>query len=309
MESPPRLALSPIGIWTGALDMVPAAEAQELAAELEQLGYGAIWLPEVAGRDVMVHLALLLSATQRLVGATGIASIWARDAVTMTGGVKGLTEAFPERVLLGLGVSHHTLVEELRGHQYERPLAAMRTYLDAMDKAPYSAFRPTTPVRRVLAALGPKMLALSRGADRRGPHLLGSPGAHRAGQEADGGGAARSAPSRRCCSRATRTRAREIGRAHTGVYVRLPNYQNNLRRLGFSDEDFDEGGSDRVVDAIVAWGDEQAIVDRVRAQFDAGADHVCVQPLPGRPREVPAEQWRALAPALRELAGSVAGRA
>src|ERR1700722_6961101 len=156
-----RLQLAPIGIWTGALDVVPAAEAQELAAELEELGYGAIWLPEVAGRDVMVHLALLLSVTRKLVGATGIASIWARDAVTMTGGVKGLTEAFPERVLIGLGVSHHTLVEGLRGHQYEKPLAAMRAYLEAMDAAPYTAFRPSTPVHRVLAALGPKMLALS----------------------------------------------------------------------------------------------------------------------------------------------------
>src|ERR1700722_8039118 len=155
------LQLAPIGIWTGALDVVPAAQAQELAAELEELGYGAVWLPEVAGRDVMVHLALLLSATQRLVGATGIASIWARDAVTMTAAVKGLTEAFPERVLVGLGVSHHTLVEDLRGHSYEKPLTAMRAYLDALDKAPYTAFRPTTPVHLALAALQPKMLALA----------------------------------------------------------------------------------------------------------------------------------------------------
>ena len=123
---------------------------------MEELGYGAMWLPEVAGRDVMAHLAMLLSATSTLVGATGIASIWARDAVTMTGGVKGLTEAFPERVLLGLGVSHHTLVEGLRGHEYGKPLEAMRSYLEAMDKSPYTAFRPTTPVHRVLAALRPK---------------------------------------------------------------------------------------------------------------------------------------------------------
>src|SRR5215831_17270741 len=111
MESPSRFALSPIGIWTGALDMVPALQAQELAAELEELGYGAIWLPEVAGRDVFVHLAMLLSSTSRIIGATGIANIWARDAVAMAGATKGLTEAFPERVLIGLGVSHRHLVE------------------------------------------------------------------------------------------------------------------------------------------------------------------------------------------------------
>ncbi len=308
METPPRLSLRPIGVWTGALDMAPAAQAQELAAELEQLGYGAIWLPEVAGRDVMVQLAFLLSATQRLVGATGIASIWARDAVTMTGGVKALTEAFPERVLLGLGVSHHNLVEELRGHRYERPLAAMGAYLDGLDKAPYTAFRPTTPVRRVLAALGPKMLALS--AERTdGAHTYLVPPEHTEQAREQLGAGPLLCAEQAVLLESDPARAREIGRAHTAVYLRLPNYQNNLRRLGFSDEDFVDGGSDRAVDAIVAWGDEQAIVDRVQAHFDAGADHVCVQPLPAKAREVPADQWRTLAPALRGLAELVGARA
>jgi probable F420-dependent oxidoreductase len=255
----------------------------------------------------MVQLALLLSATQRLVGATGIASIWARDAVTMTGGVKGLTEAFPERVLLGLGVSHHNLVQDLRGHQYERPLAAMRTYLDAMDKAPYTAFRPTTPVRRVLAALGPKMLTLS--AERTdGAHTYLVPPEHTEEARKQLGAGPLLCAEQGVLLEGDPARAREIGRAHTAVYVRLPNYQNNLRRLGFGDDDFVDGGSDRLVDAIVAWGDEQVIADRVRAQFDAGASHVCVQPLPAKPREVPAEQWRALAPALQDVAGSLEGR-
>ncbi|HEY3810734.1 MAG TPA: TIGR03620 family F420-dependent LLM class oxidoreductase [Acidimicrobiales bacterium] len=295
------LALPPIGIWTGALDAVPAAQAQELAAELESLGYGAIWLPEVAGRDVMVHLALLLSATERLVGATGIASIWARDAVTMTGGVKGLTEAFPERVLLGLGVSHHTLVEGLRGHTYEPPLASMRAYLEAMDASPYSAFRPTTPVHRVLAALGPKMLALS--AEKTdGAHSYLVPPEHTEMARKELGAGPLLCAEQAVLLESDPDRARQIGRAHTKVYVRLPNYQNNLRRLGYTDEDFADGGSDRVVDAIVAWGDEQVILDRVRAHFDAGADHVCIQALTESPRDVPAEQWRVLAPALGELA-------
>ncbi len=305
MEQQPHLPLAPIGIWTGSLDAVPAAQAQELAAELEELGYGAIWLPEVAGRDVMVHLALLLSATERLVGATGIANIYARDAVTMVGGVKGLTEAFPERVLIGLGVSHHTLVEGLRGHNYGKPLAAMTTYLDAMDKSPYSAFRPTTPVHLALAALGPKMLALA-GARTDGAHTYLVPPEHTVAARKELGGAPALYTEQAVLLESDPARAREIGRAHTGVYVRLPNYQNNLRRLGFADADFENGGSDRVVDAIVAWGDEQAVTDRVRAHFDAGANHVCVQPLAAGPREVPSEQWRRLAPALRELASSVA---
>jgi probable F420-dependent oxidoreductase len=300
----PRLPLAPVGIWTGALDVVPAAQAQELAAELDEIGYGAIWLPEVAGRDVMAHLALLLSAAPRLVGATGIASIWARDAVTMTGGVKGLTEAFPERVLLGLGVSHHNLVEGLRGHVYAKPLEAMRTYLDAMDAAPYTAFRPTTPVHRALAALGPKMLALA--AERTdGAHSYLVPPEHTVLAREELGAGPLLCAEQAVLLETDPARAREIGRAHTAVYVRLPNYQNNLRRFGFADDDFADGGSDRVVDAIVAWGDEQAVLDRVRAHFDAGADHVCIQALVPGAREVPTEQWRALAPALVELGRSV----
>jgi probable F420-dependent oxidoreductase len=292
--------LAPIGVWTGALDAVPAAQAVELAAELESLGYGAVWLPEVAGRDVMAHLAMLLGGTTRLVGATGIASIWARDAVTMTGGVKGLTEAFPERVLLGLGVSHHTLVRDLRGHDYQRPLAAMREYLDAMDRSPYTAFRPTTPVRRVLAALGPKMLALA--AEKTdGAHNYLVPPEHTAAAREVLGAAPLLCTEQAVLLETDPTAAREIGRAHTAIYVRLPNYQNNLLRHGFTPEDFIDGGSDRLVDAIVAWGDEATILARVKAHFDAGANHVCVQALTRGPREVPTEQWRRLAPALLSL--------
>lgn len=241
MQQLSHLPLAPVGIWTAALDVVGAGQAQDLAAELEDLGYGAIWLPEVAGRDVMAHLALLLSSTRRLVGATGIASIWARDAVTMTGGVKGLTEAFPERVLLGLGVSHHTLVEELRGHDYEKPLAAMRTYLDAMDASPYTAFRPTTPVHRMLAALGPKMLALA--AERTdGAHSYLVPPEHTDLARKQLGAGPMLCVEQALLLEADRDRAREIGRAHTSAYVRLPNYQQNLRRLGYADADFVDGG-------------------------------------------------------------------
>ena len=161
VKSTSRFSLPPVGLWTGALDMVPAQRARHLAAELECLGYGAIWVPEVAGRDPFVHLALLLSATDRIVCATGIASIWARDAVTTSCSAKTLTEAFPERVVVGLGASHANLVRDLRGHDYDKPLTAMRAYLDGMERSPYTAYRPETPVRYVLAALRRRILALA----------------------------------------------------------------------------------------------------------------------------------------------------
>jgi probable F420-dependent oxidoreductase len=291
--------LPPIGLWTAALDAVGMGQAQELAAEIEQLGYDVLWIPEVAGRDVMFGLGMLLAATERLIGATGIASIWARDAVTMTGGVNGLTEAFPDRVLLGLGVSHHTLVEDLRGHDYAKPLSAMRAYLERMDAAPYTAKRPTTPVRRVLAALGPKMLALSA-ARAAGAHTYFVTPEHTAGARPILGDGLL------CVEQAVLletdpARARAIAREHMKVYVRLPNYRNNLLRLGFGEDDVDGDGSDRLVDAIVAWGREEDIVARVRAHLDAGADHVCIQALPSDRREVPVRQWRTLGPAVADL--------
>lgn len=279
----PPFRLPPVGIWTGALDGVPASQARELAAEIESLGYGAVWLPEVAGRDVFVHLALLLSATTRLVGAA-----------------KGLAEAFPERALVGLGVSHQTLVEGLRGHVYDRPLTAMREYLERMDAAPYTALRPTTPMRRVLAALGPKMLQLA--AERTdGAHPYFVPPEHTATARQVLGAGPLLCPEQAVLLETDPERARAVGRKHTAIYVATPNYANNLRRLGFTDDDLADGGSDRLVDAIVAWGDVEAVVARVRAHFDAGADHVSIQALGENLREVPVAQWRELAPALTGL--------
>lgn len=295
--------LKGVGIWTSALDNIPSSRAREYAAELEQLGYSALWLPEGAGRDPFVHLALLLSSTRYIVGATGIANIWARDAVAMVEATKALTEAFPERLLAGLGVSHQHLVENLRGHRYGRPLEAMRSYLDRMEAAPYTAFRPATPVRLMLAALGPKMLKLA-GERTLGAHSYFVPPEHtRSARELLGSGPLL------CVEQAVLlesdpARAREIARAHAERYLKAPNYLNNLRRLGFAEEDFKGNGSDRLLDAIVAWGDEKAIVERVKAQFAAGASHVCVQALPDTPRGVPDKQWRALAPALTPLAAA-----
>lgn len=217
--------------------------------------------PQVAGRDPFVQLALILSATTTFVGATGIANIWGRDAVTMTGAVKGLTEAFPERMLLGLGVSHHTLVESLRGHSYERPLAAMRSYLDAMDAAPYTSQRPSTPVRRVLAALGPKMLELAaERADGAHPYFVTPE--HTAEARRILGPSPLLCPEQAVLLETDPDQARAVARTHTKVYLALPNYTNSLIRLGFAAEELLDGGSDRVVDAIVAWGD----VERIRSR-------------------------------------------
>jgi probable F420-dependent oxidoreductase len=298
-----RFAIPPIGVWTGTLDVLPAAQAQEQAAELEELGYGAVWLPEVAGRDPFVHLALLLSQTERLIGATGIANIWGRDGVAMAGAVKALTEAFPERVLVGLGVSHQPLVEGLRGHTYDKPLAAMRAYLDKMDSSPYIGMRPTTPVRRVLAALRPKMLELA--AEKTdGAHPYFVPPEHTEAARKVLGPEPLLCPEQTVLLETDPARAREIGRGFTKTYVVLPNYANNLRLFGFDDEDFADGGSDRLVDAIVAWGTVDDVLARVRAHFDAGADHVCVQAISSDPRSAPVDQWRELAAPLRELASS-----
>jgi probable F420-dependent oxidoreductase len=149
-----------VGIWTFALDLQPAAKAQAAAAEIEALGYGAIWIPEALGREAFTNSALLLAGTRRIAVATGIANIWARDAMAMAAAQKTLAEAYADRFLLGIGVSHAPLVG-MRGHEYGKPLSAMRSYLDAMDSAPFMAAAPATPPQRVIAALAPKMLQLA----------------------------------------------------------------------------------------------------------------------------------------------------
>jgi probable F420-dependent oxidoreductase len=288
--------LGRIGIWTAVLDQHPAARAQEAAAEIESLGYGALWIPEAVGREAFTSSALLLAGTGRLVVATGIANIWVRDATAMAAAQKTLAEAYPGRFLLGMGVSHAPLVG-MRGHDYGKPLSAMRRYLDAMDAAPFVAVGPATPPKRVVAALAPKMLALA--AERTwGSHTYFVPPEHTRDARALLGPDALLAPEQAVVLETDAAAARAIARSHMGMYLVLPNYVNNLRRLGFSDADVANGGSDRLVDAIVAWGDVDAVAARVQAHLDAGANHVCVQALDADPRALPLRQWRALAAAL-----------
>jgi probable F420-dependent oxidoreductase len=289
--------LGRVGLWQYQLDQVPSARAQEIAAEVEELGYGAIWLPEMIGRQAWVSSTLLLSGTQRIVVATGIASIWARDALDANSALSTITEAFPERFLMGLGVSHQVMVEGIRGHDYTRPYSAMEAFLDGMDAAMFTASPPTTPTHRALAALGPKMLRLA--ADRTdGAHPYFVPVEHTAFARETMGEGPLLLVEQAAVLETDPSKAREIARGHMSIYLGLPNYTNNLKRFGFTDDDIADGGSDRLVDAIVVWGDEAAVAERVAAHHDAGADHVCVQVLPEVPTSVPMEQWRRLAPAL-----------
>ena len=287
-----------VGIWTFAFDQLPNAEAQALAAEVEQLGFGAIWIPEAVGKDPFVQSALLLSATSSIALATGIASIYARDAMATKQAQLTLTEAFPGRFLLGLGVSHAPMVEGMRGHTYAKPVPAMRAYLDAMDAAMYHGPTPSRPTSTVIGALGPKMLALA--AERtQGVHPYNVTVEHTAIARAAVGPDGLVAPELAVAVTADPAEARAAGRAHLAIYLGLPNYVNNLRRLGFGDDDFADGGSDRLIDALVAWGSPAQIAARVREHHDAGADHVCLQVLVPRGRPgPPIAEWRELAAAV-----------
>jgi probable F420-dependent oxidoreductase len=289
--------LGRVGIWTFALDLQPVARAREVAAELEDLGYGAVWVPDAVGRDPLVHAALLLGGTDRIAIGTGIAQIYGRDPMTMTGGWKTISEAFPGRFVLGLGVSHQPMVEGLRGQTYGPPLTAMREYLERMDTAMYVAAEPTDPPRRVLAALGPRMLALA--AERAdGAHPYNVPPEHTARAREILGPEKLLAPEQAVLLETDPVEARRIARGHMAIYLDLPNYMNNLRRFGITDDDIADGGSDRLVDTLVAWGDVDAARARVQAHLDAGADHVAVQVLTPERGTLPLVEWRKLAPAL-----------
>lgn len=285
-----------IGVWHGGLGRIPAATARRAAAEIEQLGYGALWFGEGPGtKEAFSHAALLLAATERITVATGIANIWGRDAAAANGATHTLAEAYDGRFLLGLGASHAPIVS-LRGHTYAKPLAAMRDYLDGMDAAPYEGPVAEPPPARVLAALGPKMLELAR--DRgAGAHPYLVPTDHTARAREILGDGPLLAPEQAVVLETDPAKARAAARAHTRFYLELPNYVGNLRRFGFDDDDFTGGGSDRLVDALVAWGDVDAVRRRVQEHLDAGADHVALQPL-AADGDLGLDQLRALAPAL-----------
>jgi probable F420-dependent oxidoreductase len=290
--------LGRIGIWTSTFDYQPAAKAQAAARELEQLGYPAIWFPEALRREAFSNAGLLLAGTSQIVVATGIANIYARDAVTMAAGQKTLAEAYPDRFLLGIGVGHRPSVEQVRGHVYGKPVSAMGDYLEAMSKAPYQAVEPAEKAMTILAALGPNMLKLA--AERTsGAHPYFVPVEHTRLARGVLGPKALLAPEQAVVLESDPDRARTIARVHTLYYLRLTNYVNNLRRLGYTDEDVTGAGSDRLVDDIVAWGDVDQVASRIHAHLEAGADHVSIQVLAEDAKALPMEEWRALAKLLK----------
>jgi probable F420-dependent oxidoreductase len=282
------------GIWTSALDRQPAAVVREAVAEIEALGYGTLWVGEAARREAFANAALLLSASTRLVVATGIANIWVRDPMAMAAGQRTLGEAWGGRFLLGVGVSHDPLVSP-RGHRYERPLDAMRAYLDAMDRAHYDApALEAAPTVRVLAALGPRMLALAaERADGAHPYLVPPEHTHQARQIL--GPTALLCPEVAVVLEAEPDRARRIARAHLATYLGLTNYRRSLARIGYGEDDLADAGSDRLVDAVVAWGPLEQAAGLVHQHLEAGADHVAVQVLTEDRTKLPLEEWRAIA--------------
>ncbi|CAM3649997.1 LLM class F420-dependent oxidoreductase [Nocardiopsis rhodophaea] len=294
--------LGPTGVWLGyTLAAAPADTVRQAAQDLDRLGYGALWFggDGPGSKEAISQAAILLSATQRTVVATGIASIWSRDALAAATAATSLAEAWPDRFLLGLGVSHAKLVAA-RGSEYRKPLTAMRSYLDAMDAVDFPSEPRPAPAPRVLAALRPKMVGLAR--DRAdGAHTYFTTPAHTARVRATLGTAPLLAPEQAVVLDTDPRRARATARDHMARYLALPNYVNNLRELGWDDADFADGGSDALVDAIVPWGGPGTIAERLREHRDAGADHVAVQPL--------AATLTAQVAALRELAPALLGEA
>jgi probable F420-dependent oxidoreductase len=290
--------LGRVGVWSGQLDFSSAAVIGQVAREIEALGYGALWTGEAVGREVLSAAQLLLAATDSLVVATGIANIWARDALATAAGQLTLGEAYPNRFILGIGVSHKPLLD-VRGEDYRKPLAFMRDYLDGMD-AGYDVYRAVQPANRpprLLAALGPKMLELA-GARADGAHTYFVPPEHTARAREILGPDKLLVPEQVCVLATDATTAREIARRHTTSYLRLANYTANLERFGFEAADFADGGNDRLVDTICAWGDVETVAARVSAHLDAGADHVAVQVLVDDRRGLARREWAELAPAL-----------
>lgn len=278
------MELGRVGVWLGTIAALPAADERAAARELEASGYAALWFGESpATREALTHAALLLAGTERIVVATGIASIWARAPAAAANGAAALGEAYPARLVLGLGVSHAPLVAAL-GRQYARPLSTMRAYLAAMDAAEYNAPPPPQPVPRVLAALAPKMLELAR--DRaQGAHPYLVTTRHTAMARGVLGTGRLLAPEQGFVLETDPERARTVARKHLEPYLHFENYCDNWLRDGFTEDDFARGGSDRLVDEIVAWGDEAAVHKRIEEQFDAGADHVVLQALGSDPME------------------------
>ncbi|MDH4111744.1 MAG: TIGR03620 family F420-dependent LLM class oxidoreductase [Actinomycetota bacterium] len=290
-----RTAIGSIGAWTFAFDSRSVGQIGDDARALESSGYGALWVPEgSSSRDVFAHLSVLAAATSRVTVCSGIANITARAPEVMAGGARTLADAWGDRIVLGIGIGHEYSTEA-RGIVWDRPLARMRAYLDRMDEAPWTAPEPAAGVHRLLAALGDGMLRLS--ADRAlGAHTYFVPVEHTRHAREVLGPDPVLAVELTAVLETDAVRARSVARGWTAGYLELPNYAKNLDRMGFGAAERVDGGSDRLVDATVAWGDEGAIAARVLEHLAAGADHVCVQFVNGDDADVCLPAYQSLAP-------------
>lgn len=273
---------------------LPASDLRRAVAAIEQMGFTTIWLGEAVAREPFAGAAIILAATSRVTVATGIANIYARDATAMMNGARTLAEAWPDRFVLGVGVSHLPLVES-RGHDYERPVSTMRAYLEAMENAPYRAARPQRPAPILLAALGVKMLQLARERSA-GAHPYFVPVEHTLEARGILGDDRVLAPELAVVFARNREGARATADRYMRTYLGLDNYRRNLVRLAWSNDDLTPPGSDRLFDALIAWGPEDEIAKKVRLHHDAGADHVAVQVLTPTPDRAPLDDLRRLAP-------------
>lgn len=282
-------SLAGTGVWAHELRYGDPVEIADLAAELEGLGFSALWVPDVGG-DLFGSLDTLLAATSSTVIATGILNVWMHTPAETGAWRDGLDAADQARLLLGIGISHASFIDAHPGMSWDKPLTTMRTYLDGLDAA------GVPPEARCLAALGPKMLELARDRSAGAHPYLVTPEHTALARRALGPGALLAVEQGVVLDTDAAT-AREVARNALSIYATLPNYTNNWKRLGFTDDDV-ATLSDRLVDEVVAWGDVDALAARVQAHRDAGADHVCVQLLgpPGAP--VDRDAWRRLAPAL-----------
>ncbi len=268
--------ISGLGVFA-FLDSMEGGESAQLARTIERLGYSVLWIVEGSGRNSLSYAAWLLARTETLIVGTGVASIWARAASTMAAGARTAAELSGDRFILGIGTNNHVSAA-MRGLSYERPVTAMREYLRGMKSAAYNAPAPPAEVPVLLAANNPRMLTLA-GSDSHGTLTYFITPEHTARAREIVG-------SRRwvCAEQAVMlernpSKARDAARAYMKLYLKIPAYLKNLRTLGFDDTDFGGGGSNRLVDAIVAWGDEAAVRDRIEAHYEAGATHVCILPL------------------------------
>jgi probable F420-dependent oxidoreductase len=287
LESGVRTHLGRIGIWSGELRFGDAAAGQKAMAELDELGFGAIWIPGGFGGDILDAVDRGLAATKKAVIATGIINIWKHEPEEIGGWWHRLSDDHKSRVMLGLGVSHGPMI----GADYQKPLAKMASFLDGLDG------QGIPSDHLCIAALGPKMLTLS-GERTAGTHPYLVTPAHSAISRQAVGPDKLVAPEQHVILETDPARAREMGREALKPYMQFPNYVNSWRRLGFSEEDV--AGSDRLIDEITAWGGTDVIVERVKQHHDAGADHVCLQVVTGEGLDgkAPSKAWRTLAEAL-----------